>query len=118
MPGFAYKEYVICGAPVDCYHHAVHLPECSFGLRPTQHLRRRIPRDAVLWSAVTRTAKELTVPYRSADPATGQVLKTGEPYDTGSRDSKRVLALSFGPLAGGAEGFGIAVAMTIRLPGY
>src|SRR6202162_3033929 len=33
-------------------------------------------RDAVWWSTVTRTAKELTVPYRSVNPATGEVLKT------------------------------------------
>jgi acyl-CoA reductase-like NAD-dependent aldehyde dehydrogenase len=35
-----------------------------------------MPRDAVLWWTVTRTAKELTVPYRSVNPATGEVLKT------------------------------------------
>jgi succinate-semialdehyde dehydrogenase / glutarate-semialdehyde dehydrogenase len=35
-----------------------------------------MPRDAVWWSTVTRTAKELTVPYRSVNPATGEVLKT------------------------------------------
>jgi delta 1-pyrroline-5-carboxylate dehydrogenase len=34
------------------------------------------PRGAVWWPAVTRTAKELTVPYRSVNPATGEVLKT------------------------------------------
>ena len=28
LPGFAYKEYVIYRAPMDCYHHAIHLPEC------------------------------------------------------------------------------------------
>src|ERR1700684_1520309 len=33
-------------------------------------------RDAVWWSTVTRTAKKLTVPYRSVNPATGEVLKT------------------------------------------
>src|SRR6202167_426116 len=35
-----------------------------------------MPRDAVWWSTVTRTAKEFTVPYRSVNPATGEVLKT------------------------------------------
>src|ERR1700736_4942612 len=35
-----------------------------------------MPRDAVWWSTVTRTTKELTVPYRSVNPATGEVLKT------------------------------------------
>src|ERR1700723_4698990 len=35
-----------------------------------------MPPDAVWWSTVTRTAKELTVPYRSVNPATGEVLKT------------------------------------------
>jgi acyl-CoA reductase-like NAD-dependent aldehyde dehydrogenase len=35
-----------------------------------------MPRDAVWWSTVTQTAKELTVPYRSVNPATGEVLKT------------------------------------------
>jgi acyl-CoA reductase-like NAD-dependent aldehyde dehydrogenase len=34
------------------------------------------PRSAVWWAAVTRTAKELNVPYRSVNPATGEVLKT------------------------------------------
>jgi hypothetical protein len=28
LPGFVYKEYVIYRAPMDCYHHPVHLPEC------------------------------------------------------------------------------------------
>jgi hypothetical protein len=32
----------------------------------------------------------------------------------GSRNRKRVPALSFGPLAGGAEVFGIAVTMTLE----
>jgi succinate-semialdehyde dehydrogenase / glutarate-semialdehyde dehydrogenase len=35
-----------------------------------------MPRDAVWWSAVTQHAKELKVPYRSVNPATGEVLKT------------------------------------------
>src|SRR5437879_2162844 len=35
-----------------------------------------MPREAVWWSTVTRTAKELAVPYRSVNPATGEVLKT------------------------------------------
>jgi succinate-semialdehyde dehydrogenase/glutarate-semialdehyde dehydrogenase len=35
-----------------------------------------MPRDEVWWSAVTRHAKELKVPYRSVNPATGEVLKT------------------------------------------
>ena len=35
-----------------------------------------MPRDAVWWSTVMRTAKELTVPYRSVNPATGEILKT------------------------------------------
>src|SRR5580658_1953275 len=35
-----------------------------------------MPPDAVWWSTVTRTAKELTVPYRSVNPATGEVLNT------------------------------------------
>src|SRR6202000_2186289 len=35
-----------------------------------------MPGDVVWWSTVTRTAKELTVPYRSVNPATGEVLKT------------------------------------------
>jgi succinate-semialdehyde dehydrogenase/glutarate-semialdehyde dehydrogenase len=35
-----------------------------------------MPRDAVWCTTVTRTAKELTVPYRSVNPATGEVLKT------------------------------------------
>jgi succinate-semialdehyde dehydrogenase/glutarate-semialdehyde dehydrogenase len=35
-----------------------------------------MPRNAVSWLTVTRTAKELTVPYRSVNPATGEVLKT------------------------------------------
>ena len=34
------------------------------------------PRGAVWWPAVTRTAKDLTVPYSSVNPATGEVLKT------------------------------------------
>src|ERR1700674_2296807 len=29
-----------------------------------------------VWSTVTRNAKELTVPYRSVNPATGDILKT------------------------------------------
>src|ERR1700723_2888635 len=43
---------------------------------PTQGFQRHMPRDAVLWPAVTRTAKELAVPYTSVNPATGEVLKT------------------------------------------
>src|SRR6202453_2918350 len=35
-----------------------------------------MPPDAVWWSTITRTAKELPVPYRSVNPATGEVLKT------------------------------------------
>src|ERR1700721_157978 len=35
-----------------------------------------MPRDAVWWSTVTRTEKELIVPYRSVNPATGEALKT------------------------------------------
>jgi succinate-semialdehyde dehydrogenase/glutarate-semialdehyde dehydrogenase len=35
-----------------------------------------MPQDAVWCPTVTRTAKELTVPYRSVNPATGEVLKT------------------------------------------
>src|SRR5579859_3464413 len=35
-----------------------------------------MPRNSVSWSTITRTAKELTVPYRSVNPATGEVLKT------------------------------------------
>jgi succinate-semialdehyde dehydrogenase/glutarate-semialdehyde dehydrogenase len=58
---------------MDCYDHAAHLLEYSFRLLLIQRFRRRTPRDAVQWSAV---AKELTVPYRSVNPATGEVLKT------------------------------------------
>jgi delta 1-pyrroline-5-carboxylate dehydrogenase len=61
---------------MDCYDHAARLLEYSFRLLLIQRFRRRTPRDAVQWSAVTRTAKELTVPYRSVNPATGEVLKT------------------------------------------
>src|SRR6201993_5114924 len=69
----AYKEYVIYPSAMDCYHRAIHLPKCvPFRLGQT---RRRIPRW-VMWSAVTRTVKELTVPYQSVNPATGEVLKT------------------------------------------
>src|SRR6202042_2317995 len=35
-----------------------------------------MPRDAVWWLTVARTTKELIVPYRSVNPATGEVLKT------------------------------------------
>jgi succinate-semialdehyde dehydrogenase/glutarate-semialdehyde dehydrogenase len=35
-----------------------------------------MPRDAVWWTTVTRNAKELIVPYRSLNPATGEALKT------------------------------------------
>jgi acyl-CoA reductase-like NAD-dependent aldehyde dehydrogenase len=35
-----------------------------------------MPRKVVCLSTVTRTAKELTVPYSSVNPATGEVLKT------------------------------------------
>jgi len=49
-------------APMACYDHAVHPLDTSF--------RPRVV------AAVARTAKELTVPYRSVNPATGEVLKT------------------------------------------
>jgi acyl-CoA reductase-like NAD-dependent aldehyde dehydrogenase len=56
-----------------CYHHAVHLLE---KLIPADgRLSRPIPRAAVLWSTLRRTAKEPIVPYRSVNPATGEVLK-------------------------------------------
>jgi len=61
---------------MDCYDHAVHLLEYLFRLRATRHIRQRMPRDVVSWSNVTRTAKELIVPYRSVNPATGEALKT------------------------------------------
>jgi hypothetical protein len=46
LPGFTYKEYVIYRAPIDCYHHAVHLLECfipatSDSTSSTTHTARR-----------------------------------------------------------------------------
>src|ERR1700721_1822495 len=35
-----------------------------------------MPPDAVWWSTITRTARSLPVPYRSVNPATGEILKT------------------------------------------
>jgi succinate-semialdehyde dehydrogenase / glutarate-semialdehyde dehydrogenase len=71
-----YYEYVIYQALMDCYHHAVRMLEyfipaaCNSTYLATHAARC----DAVWWSNVARTAKGLSVPYRSVNPATGEVL--------------------------------------------
>src|SRR3984885_9557250 len=69
-----YKEYVISRTEMDCYHQTVYLPECV-SFRPGE-TRLRMLQVSVRRSAVTQNAKELAVPYRSVNPATGEVLKT------------------------------------------
>ena len=71
-----YKEHVIYQPLIDCYDRAGHLLECLIPARcnPTSQTTHTARCGVV--PTVTRPAKELTVPYRSVKPATGEVLKT------------------------------------------
>ena len=63
--------------PSDCYDHAVvHQQECFIPVtRKSTFLMMHAARCGVVVN-VMRSAKEPTVPYRSVNPATGEVLKT------------------------------------------
>src|ERR1700761_5226902 len=59
---------------MDCYHRTVHLPKCvPFWPGLYDDVYREMRCDC---RRSRQLLKELTVPYRSVNPATGEVLKT------------------------------------------